>query len=81
MKLLDRNIAIEYVHSYIRERDTQKVPTHSIDFVESIISVIVNKPRSAKDKKQNKPNSIKVEVEINEICDIYNRKINRTKIE
>jgi hypothetical protein len=67
LKLLDKYLTPEYVHSYIRERDPQKVPTHSIDFVESIVNVMAYRPRPTKDKKQDKTNSAKVEEEINEI--------------
>ena len=67
LKLLDKYLTPEYVNSYIRERDPQKVPTHAIDFVESIVNVMAYRPRPTKDKKQDKTNSAKVEEEINEI--------------
>ena len=56
LKLLDKYLTPEYVNSYIRERDPQKVPTHAIDFVESIVNVMAYRPRPTKDKKSDKTN-------------------------
>ena len=66
MKLLDKYLTPEFVTKYIRERDPQKFPTHSIDFVECIVNVMAFKPK-IKDKKVEKMNLGKVEEEINEI--------------
>ena len=74
MKLLDIYLTPEYVSGYIKSRDPGKVPTHSIDFVECTVNVMVHKPQNVNFEKIDK-SSILVEQQISEIGGVLLEKL------
>ena len=74
MKLLDLYLTPDYVAGYIKSRDPSKVPTHSIDFVECTVNVMVHKPQNVNYEKIDK-SSILVEQQISEIGGILLEKL------
>ena len=66
MKLLNIYLTPDYVTGYIKAKDPTKVPTHSIDFVECTVNIMVHKPQKIDYKKIDKA-SIAVEQQISEI--------------
>ena len=67
MKLLDKFLTPEFIIKYLKEKDPEKIKTHSIDFAECIVNVLAHQENKGKDNKIERNISTKAEEEIDEI--------------